>query len=45
MDKPDILVSNYDRQDDWVIEIENATSSMRAWENYQESQDKTDLEK
>lgn len=45
VDKPDILVSNYDRQDDWVIEIENSTSSMRAWENYQESQDKTDLEK
>lgn len=43
VDKPDILVSNYDRQDDWVLEIDNSTSGKRAWEKYEESQNKEDL--
>lgn len=45
VDKPDILVSNYDRQDDWVLEISNSTAGQRAWDKYEESQDKEDLAK
>lgn len=43
VDKPDILVSNYDRQDDWVLEIDNSTAGQRAWNKYEESQNKEDL--
>ncbi|TSO25339.1 helix-turn-helix domain-containing protein [Lactobacillus sp. LL6] len=43
VDKPDILVSNYDRQDDWVLEIDNSTAGQRAWDKYEETQDKEDL--
>lgn len=43
-DHAETLVGKYDRQDDWVLEIDNSSASDRAWEAYQESGSKDDFE-
>lgn len=43
-DGPETLVGKYDRQDDWVIEIDNSSASERAWAAYQESGSKVEFE-
>lgn len=44
IDGPETLDGKYDRQDDWVIEIDNSSASDRAWAAYQESHSKIELE-
>lgn len=34
---PEFLDGKYDRQDDWIIEIDNSAASDRAWHAYQKS--------
>lgn len=41
---PETLDGKYDRQDDWIIEIDNSSASDRAWAAYQESNSKIELE-
>ncbi|RVU70479.1 molybdenum ABC transporter ATP-binding protein [Lactobacillus xujianguonis] len=43
-DRPETLVGNYDRQDDWVLEIDNSSASERAWAEYQETKSLTAFE-
>ncbi len=43
-DEPEDLVGKYDRQDDWVIEIDNSSASDRAWDAYQESNSMSEFE-
>lgn len=34
---PEFLDGKYDRQDDWIIEIDNSAASERAWQTYQKT--------
>lgn len=44
IDGPETLDGKYDRQDDWILEIDNSAASDRAWAAYQESHSKIELE-
>lgn len=41
---PEILVGKYDRQDDWVVEIDNSAASDRAWAAYRSNHSTVELE-
>lgn len=37
------IITNYDRQDDWVVELKNTNASNRAYSKYQQSHKKSDF--
>lgn len=41
---PELLDGKYDRQDDWIIEIDNSAASERAWQAYQNTGSLLDFE-
>lgn len=41
---PQVLIGKYDRQDDWVVEIDNSAASERAWQAFRRSHSTIELE-